>query len=234
MEESCNCFARPWEITWRLGDTIYLGIGLDKIYHLSGSKSRWKSSTCNFTLHAANPSVTEIALYTSLTDARKGQSYNLHTIIKASRLKTTMSSGPPVGIQGGSFWKATQNQKISFNLIDLRFRAICLTVCLCQRRECLWLSCSCERERENAVEAGKNMDFVKAINTSSKSITPCACSRTRFQPVNQVADGPCNNTQAPVLRWEIYSSLLCKHFNSRIPALQCGHHLNVHDTMFQC
>lgn len=103
-------------------------------------------------------------------------------------------------------WKAPKIKRFPLIWLISGFRAICLTVCLCQRREYFWLSCSCERERLNAAEAGRNMDFVKTINTSSKSITPCACSRTRFQPVNQVADGPCNNTQAPVLRWEIYFS----------------------------
>lgn len=104
---SCNCFVISWETTCPLLETGRHHFSGD----CSGPKSRWKSSICNFILDTANPSVTDILLYTSPSDAWKG--WSLFTTIKGS--EDTTSSSPPVGIQEGSFWKATQNQKMYFS-----------------------------------------------------------------------------------------------------------------------
>lgn len=176
MAASCNCFARSGETTCPLLETGRKHFSGD----CSGPKSRWKSSTCNFILDTANPSVTDILLYTSLTDAWKSWSYNLLTTIKESvrnyhvieftcwHSRRQLLESHPKSEDLFQFW------------LIFGFRAICLPVCLCQMGEYFGFYCSCERKRENPAEADRNMEYVKATNISTESTMSGACRKPDF------------------------------------------------------
>lgn len=124
-------------------------------------------------LRYCNPSITEIILYISLTDKWKAQNYSLHTIMKASNLETTMTLG---NIARTVSWKTPRNKEF---LLSFKSKQPA-SAQLCQMWEHFWLSCSCERVC--TTEAGWSMKFV-SVNIWTEPITPCACSRTRFQPL---------------------------------------------------
>lgn len=112
-------------------------------------------------------------LYITLIDNWKAQSYRPHTIMKASNLETTMILG---GIPNrSSFLKDLLKQDflLSFNSEQPA------SVQLCQMWEHFWPSCSCEKVC--VTETGWSTKFVR-VNIWTEPITPCACSRTRFQP----------------------------------------------------
>lgn len=58
-----------------------------------------------------------------------------------------MSSGPPGGIQGGSFWKASRNKDFLLFGLVFRFGVICLTAYLYQYENISgFLVLVCEKE----------------------------------------------------------------------------------------
>lgn len=176
-----------------VGDTTYLGIGLNKIYKLSGSRSGWKSSICNFALDTANPSKTEIVLYTLLTDTRKGESYSLHTIYESIQVRDYHVIRSTWWHSRRQFLESPLETKISFCLdwsLDSEQSASQYVFVKCGN---IYGFLVVVRKRACTAEARRNMEFVRVSNTWTEPITPRACSRTRFQPVIQVADGLCNN-----------------------------------------